>query len=482
MELVTTIGVEIHVQLKTKSKMFSKAPNTFGLEPNSQVMPLDMAFPGTMPVVNKEAVSYGIKLVTALNMTLAKTIEFDRKNYFYPDLTKGYQITQQFNPIGTNGYVEINLSDGRMVKVRVNNAHLEEDTAKEIHTGDMTFINYNRAGIPLLEIVSEPDMHSGEEAMKYVEAIREIVTYLGISDGKMEDGSMRCDINLSLSEKGSGKLGTKTECKNLNTIMNIKSAVDYEINRQTQIILSGGVVEQETRRYDEAKKQTVLMRKKTNAVDYKYFREPNIIPIDLDEGFIYDSIHSMNKLPNQYRIELKDAGLEDYEIGELLKDQEFVRYFEDCLSLGAKYPKALWNYLMVDTLGYLNKNSLKLSDVKFTKENFVVLINLVGSGKLNSKQAKEVLSIMLENGSDPKKVVKEKGMEQISDESVIYSIVDEVLSENPQVVDDWKHGKDHAIGYLVGQVMKKSKGKANPSMAKERILSIIGPLGKREAK
>lgn len=480
MELVPTIGVEIHVQLKTKSKMFSKAPNTFGLDPNSQVMPLDMAFPGTMPVVNKEAVSFGIKLVTALNMNLSKVIEFDRKNYFYPDLTKGYQITQQFNPIGTNGYVELTLSDQRIVRVRVNNAHLEEDTAKEIHTGDMTFINYNRAGIPLIEIVSEPDMHSGEEAMKYVEAIREIVTYLGISDGKMEDGSMRCDINISLSEKGSGKLGTKAECKNLNTIMNIKSAVDYEIQRQTKIIENGGEVEQETRRYDEQKKQTVLMRKKTNAVDYKYFREPNIIPIDLEDDFIYDSIHSMNKLPKQYRIELKEAGLEEYEIGELLKDQDFVRYFEECLSLGTKNPKTLWNYLMVDTLGYLNKNGLSIKEVRFTKESFVSLMNMIDEGKLNSKQAKEVLSIMLENGGKPQDIAKEKGMEQISDAASIKNLVDEVLQANPSVVEDWKHGKDHAIGYLVGQVMKKSKGKANPSMAKEIILSIIGPLGKRD--
>lgn len=480
MELVPTIGVEIHVQLKTKSKMFSKAPNTFGLDPNSQVMPLDMAFPGTMPVVNKEAVSFGIKLVTALNMKLSKVIEFDRKNYFYPDLTKGYQITQQFNPIGTDGYVELTLSDQRTVRVRVNNAHLEEDTAKEIHTGDMTFINYNRAGIPLIEIVSEPDMHSGEEAMKYVEAIREIVTYLGISDGKMEDGSMRCDINISLSEKGSGKLGTKAECKNLNTIMNIKSAVDYEIQRQTKIIENGGEVEQETRRYDEQKKQTVLMRKKTNAVDYKYFREPNIIPIDLQDDFIYDSIHSMNKLPKQYRIELKEAGLEEYEIVELLKDQDFVRYFEECLSLGTKNPKTLWNYLMVDTLGYLNKNGLTINEVRFTKDSFVSLMNMIDDGKLNSKQAKEVLSIMLEKGGKPQDIAKEKGMEQISDATSIKTLVDEVLQANPSVVEDWKHGKDHAIGYLVGQVMKKSKGKANPSMAKEMILSIIGPLGKRD--
>ncbi len=479
MEFEPVIGIEIHVELKTKSKMFSSAPCTFGEAPNSMVVPFDFAFPGTMPVVNREAVSFGIKVCSALNMNIARTLYFDRKNYFYPDLPKGFQITQQFHPIGTHGYVEIEAG-GKNIRVGVDNAHLEEDTAKQIHLSDISLINFNRCGTPLIEIVSDPDMHSGEEAMKYVEAIREIVTYLGVSDGKMENGSLRCDINISLRPKGETKFGTKTECKNLNTIQNIRAAVDYEIKRQTEILLSGGKVEQETRRYDEAQKKTVLMRKKTDAIDYKYFREPNIVPIDLDEGFIDDSIMSMNKLPKQYREELKKSGLGDYEIEELLKDRQFVVYFEDCISLGAKNATTLWNYLMVEIVGYLNKNEKSLSDLPFSKEQMVAFVNLISEGKINSKQAKEVLAIMEEKGEDPLKIVREKGMEQISDASFIDSLIEEVLSENGSVVEDWKRGKDHALGYLVGQVMKKSKGKANPALAKEHILAIIGPCGKNK--
>lgn len=479
MEFEPVIGIEIHVELKTKSKMFSSAPCNFGQSPNSQVVPLDLAFPGTMPVVNEEAVVYGIKICSAMHMDIARTLYFDRKNYFYPDLPKGYQITQQFHPIGKNGYVELNIGS-EVIKVGVDNAHLEEDTAKQVHLSDISLLNFNRCGTPLLEIVSCPDMHSGEEAMKYVETIREIVTYLGCSDGKMENGSMRCDINISLREKGSTVLGTKTECKNLNTISNIRSAVDYEINRQKEILLSGGKVEQETRRYDENKKMTVLMRKKTNAIDYKYFREPNIVPIDLDEGFIYDAIHSMNKLPNQYRLELKKIGLDDYEIEELLKDRDFVVYFEDCVTLGVKNPTTLWNLLMVDILGYLNKNEKKLSDLKFTKDALVYLVNSIVSGKINSKQGKQVLAEMFETGKDPQSIIKEKGLEQISDSSAVEKIVDDVLSCNEASIQDWQRGKDHALGYLVGQVMKNSHGKANPSLAKELILKKIGPCGKNK--
>ncbi|MDD6240909.1 MAG: Asp-tRNA(Asn)/Glu-tRNA(Gln) amidotransferase subunit GatB [Eubacteriales bacterium] len=479
MEFEPVIGIEIHIEFKTKSKMFSSAPVTFGASPNSETVPFDLAMPGCMPVVNKEAVVYGIRVCEAMHMKIARTLYFDRKNYFYPDLPKGFQITQQFDPIGRDGYIEIQI-DHKPVRIRVNNAHLEEDTAKQIHLADISLLNFNRAGTPLIEIVSEPDMHSGEEAMKYVEAIREIVTYLGVSDGKMENGSLRCDINVSLREKGSTKLGTKTECKNLNTIQNIRAAVDYEVKRQSEILLSGGKVEQETRRYDEAEKKTVLMRKKTNAIDYKYFREPNIVPIDLDEGFIYDAIHSMNKLPNAYREDLTKLGLDDYEIEELLKDRDFVTYYEDCITLGVKNPTTLWNFLMVDILGYLNKNSLSLKDLKFTKENLASLVNLLSDGKINSKQAKEVLSVMLEKGSDPLSVVKEKGMEQISDTGAIETLVEGVLADNAPTIADWQRGKDHALGYLVGQVMKRSKGKANPSLAKELILKKIGPCGAKK--
>lgn len=479
MEYEPVIGIEIHVELKTKSKMFSPAPCTFGEAPNTQTVPFDLAMPGTMPVVNEEAVVYGIKICSAMHMNIARTLYFDRKNYFYPDLPKGFQITQQFHPIGTKGYVEL-VIDGKTVRVGVDNAHLEEDTAKQVHLSDISLLNFNRCGTPLLEIVSEPDMHTGEEAMKYVETIREIVTYLGCSDGKMENGSMRCDINISLRPKGTTTLGTKTECKNLNTIANIRSAVDYEIKRQTEILENGGQVEQETRRWDEAKKCTVLMRKKTNAIDYKYFREPNIVPIDLDEGFIYDAQHSMNKLPNQYRVELKQLGLSDYQIEELLKDREFVTTFEDCIKLGVKSPETLWNFLMVEILGYLNKKEETLNDLKFSKDYLVSLVNAVSTGKINSKQAKEVLAVMFEDGSDPVKIIKDKGLEQISDTSAIESLVEEVLNANAQSIADWQRGKDHALGYLVGQVMKASHGKANPSLAKELILKKIGPCGSKK--
>lgn len=479
MEFEPVIGIEIHVELKTKSKMFSSAPCSFGEKPNSETTYYDLAFPGVMPVVNKEAVAYGIKVVTALNMTLDKTLYFDRKNYFYPDLPKGYQITQQFRPIGKNGYVTIFI-DGKEKRIGVEQAHLEEDTAKQIHLSDISLINFNRCGTPLIEIVSLPDMHSGLEAMKYVEAIREIVTYLGVSDGKMENGSLRCDINISLREKGTEKLGTKCECKNLNTIQNIKAAVDYEIKRQTAILEAGGKVEQETRRYDEGKKQTVIMRKKTDAIDYKYFREPNIVPIDLDDGFIYDAVHSMNKLPNQYRKELKEVGMNDYEIEELLKDRNFVLFFVDCLTLGVKNPHTLWSLLLVDILGYLNKKEISLQDSKLSKKDLVTLVDLISDEKINSRQAKDILAIMLEEGKSPEQVIKEKGYEQVSDDSFIESIVKEVLANNEESIASWKRGKDRALGYLVGQAMKLSKGKINPNKAKELILKEIGPLGKRD--
>lgn len=478
MEFEPVIGVEIHVELKTKSKMFSSAPTSFGMPTNTMTVPYDLAFPGTMPIVNKEAVAYGIKVTKALNMTLDKTLYFDRKNYFYPDLPKGYQITQQFRPIGKDGYVII-IKDGQEKKIRVEQIHLEEDTAKQIHLSDISLIDFNRVGTPLIEIVSMPDMTSGEEAMKYVEAIKEIVTYLDVSDGKMENGSMRCDINISLKEKGSSILGTKVECKNLNTLMNIKAAVDYEINRQKEILERGDKVEQETRRYDEGKKMTVLMRKKTDAVDYKYFREPNIIPIDLDDGFIYDSIHSMNKLPNEYRVELKEKGLDNYEIEELLKNRSFVLYFEDCLLLKVTSAKVLWNLLMVEVMGYLNKTEKNLEDLKFPKEYLVSLANLLAENKINSKQGKELLAKLLEENANPLELVKKLGLEQISDPKFVEEIVDKVLNNNAQSISDYKNGKDRALGYLVGQVMKESKGKCNPSLAKEMIQNKIGPCGKR---
>lgn len=472
MNFEPVIGIEIHVELKTKSKMFSASPVSFGAKPNTQTVPYDLGCPGTMPVLNKQAVIDGIRVAKALNMKIDQLVRFDRKNYFYTDLPKGYQITQQDHPIGSRGYLNVKTEKG-IKKIGVERVHMEEDTAKQLHLGDMTLIDYNRAGTPLLEIVSDPDMRSPEEAMKYVEAIHRIVTFLDVSDGKMEEGSMRCDVNISLRPYGDERFGTKVEIKNLNSIANVRSALEYEISRQSEAILKGETIMQETRRYDESLKKTSLMRIKTNAVDYKYFREPNILPIKLSDEFVENAINTMGKLPEDYRKDFLEKGLNEKEVEVLLGDKDFTFYFNDILNIGCDNVKTLWNYLMGDISAYLNKDMLKISDLKITKEQLRDFCNMVNKGKINSKQAKEVLGLMLRDGADPQKIVKDLGLEQISDESAIKEIVDKILLENEQSIKDYLRGKDRALGYVVGQVMKASRGKANPEVAKRLILEEI---------
>jgi len=472
MNFEPVIGIEIHVELKTDSKMFSSAPCSFGKMPNTQTVPYDLGCPGTMPIVNKQAVIDGIRISHALHMSIDRLIQFDRKNYFYTDLPKGYQITQQEHPIGSDGYLDIETDQG-VRRIRIERAHLEEDTAKQLHLGDMSLVDYNRAGTPLVEIVSRPDIRTAEEAMKYVEAIREIVTFLDVSDGKMEEGSMRCDVNISLRPVGAEKLGTKCEIKNLNSIANVRSALEYEIKRQSEVLLSGNQVRQETRRYDESKKQTSLMRIKTNAIDYKYFREPNIVPIQISEEFVEKAIKTMHKLPSEYKKELIAAGLSSKEAEVLLASRDLVDYFDSVSALGVKDLKILWNYLMGDLSAFLNKDMKSIGDFKFTEGDLKDFCNLVSEGKINSKQAKQVIGKMYLEGTNPNKIVNDLGLEQVSDTQAIEKIVDEVLSANAQSVTDFKAGHERALGYIVGQVMKASRGKANPSIAKKLILKKI---------
>lgn len=482
MEYIATIGIEIHVELKTKSKMFSPAPNTYHQSPNSQCGLIDMSMPGTLPVVNMEAVKYGVQLATALHMHVDRTLYFDRKNYFYPDLPKGYQITQQDHPIGSHGYLDVTLDDGTPMRVEVQRAHLEEDTCKQTHLADMSLEDYNRCGVPLIEIVTEPCIVNASEAAKYVEGIREVVTFLGISDGRMDEGSMRCDTNVSIRPVGSDVLGTKVEVKNINTIQNVETAIAYEIERQKKILESGGQVVQETRRFDEQLQETVLMRKKTNAVDYKYFREPNIPPVDLSDKFINDAVKTMKKLPWEFRQQFKDLGLSQYESEQLMKDKTLVDYFESCLKANPKDVKTLWSYIVVDLQAYINKSlgKLTMANLPFAPEDLVSLADLVCEGKINSKQAKQVMEDLVTQGIKPADSVAQHGFEQIDDESAIQSLVDQVLAANQKAIDDWHHGKDRSLGFLVGQVMKASHGKANPSKAKELVLSKIGPMGQRQ--
>lgn len=457
------IGIEIHCELKTKTKMFSGAPYAFKSEANVCANEVDLAFPGTLPCVNKEAVKKAIEACTALHLTIDPLIKFDRKNYFYSDLPKGYQITQQFHPIGRNGYIDIDV-DGKTKRIRINRIHMEEDTAKQFHLYDETLIDYNRAGVPLIEIVTEPDMSSGLEASLYVEKLRQALLYLDVSDVKMEEGSLRCDVNVSIKEQGSDVFGTKVEIKNLNSINNIRLAIDYEVERQRKAIEAGEEIVQETRRFDEKTLTTVTMRKKEGSVDYKYFPDPNIFPVRLSEAFIKDIQDNMPELPEvKHQRYVKEFGLNEYDSSQLLQNKDLCEYFDEAMQ-NIKNAKLACNILISELSGLLAKNNQDITSTKVTTANFAKLVNMIDQKEISSKQAKDVLEAMLD-GKDPETIVKEKGLKQVSDEGAILALVQQVLDENPNSIADYKGGKDRALGFLVGQVMKKSRGQANPKMA-----------------
>lgn len=471
MEFEAVIGLEIHVEMKTKSKMFSSGPVSYGEDPNTKVNIVDMGFPGVMPVVNKQAVINAIRVSHALHMSIDDTVMFERKNYFYSDLPKGYQITQQFRPIGSNGYLVLNTSQGEK-KIGIERLHMEEDTCKQLHSWDFSLLDYNRAGIPLIEIVSLPDIRTGEEAAKYVEKIRSIVSFLDVSDGKMEEGSLRCDVNISLREKGTEKFGTKVEIKNLNSIANIQKAIDFEISRQSIILDFGGVIEQETRRFDEGSKETVLMRVKTDAVDYKYFTEPNIAPIKLSKEFIEEAIKTSPELAEVKLERYKKLGLNDYDSSLLIADKDVSNYFDEASKSGAN-PKLLANWVIGDVQSILNKEGISIKEFKISPSYLAELVLLIEQGKVSNKQAREMFVKMLENPVSPKKLLEESGTSLISDEETLKAIVKEVVDANEQSVIDYKNGKDRALGFIVGQIMKKTQGKANPGLASKLVLEEI---------
>ena len=463
MNFEAVIGLEIHVEMKTKSKMFSSSPSGFTREPNTQVTPFDMAYPGTMPTVNKAAVINAIRVANALHMQIDRLIRFDRKNYFYADLPKGFQITQQFHPIGREGYLDVLDKDGNTKRIGIERIHMEEDTCKQLHFASYSLLDYNRAGVPLIEIVSHPEMRSGTEAMHYVEAIRNIVVYTGTSDGKMEEGSLRCDVNVSLRPFGSETFGTKVEIKNLNSTRNIESALDYEIARQSAILLSGGKVQQETRRYDEASGKTVLMRVKTDAVDYKYFPEPNITPIRISEAFVQDAIDSCPELYDPKKDRYLSLGIPAVDADIILGDLAMAKYFDEALGDG-KYAKTVSNFLIVEVNGYLNKNGIGITEFPL-KPGTLYLLAKEQEGGYTHKQVVDMLKYCIDHvGALPEDAIKELRIEkQSNDDSLVLGFVTEVLDANPQSIADFKAGKDRAMGFLVGQVMKAAKGKVNPS-------------------
>lgn len=465
MEYDVTIGIEIHCQLKTKTKMFSGAPTSFGRKPNVCTNEIDLGHPGTLPCINKEAVAKAIEACTALHLTIDPLVKFDRKNYYYSDLPKGFQITQQFHPIGRNGYIMIDTEEGQK-KIRINRIHMEEDTAKQFHLTKFSLLDYNRAGTPLIEIVSEPDMHNGEEAEKYVEALRQTLYYIGVSDCKMEEGSMRCDVNVSIAPKGSNTLGVKNEIKNLNSISHIGKAVDYEVARQKELLEKGEKVLQETRRFDEKTNTTVLMRRKEGNVDYKFFPEPNIFPIRLDANWIKSIQDSMPELPEERKARYtNDFGLNEHDINVLIANKELGDFFEETMKY-SKNAKGVCNWLLGEVQGWLNKHEQTIVNTELRPEALAKLVEMIDTNEISSKQAKELIDDIM-TGKDPAESAKEKGLQQVTNTDELANMIKDVLDENTQAIEDFKAGKGRAVGFLVGQVMKKSKGQANPGLVNQ---------------
>ncbi len=463
MNFEAVVGLELHIQMKTKSKMFSSSPVTFGSEPNTETVPFDLAFPGTMPVVNKQAVINAIRVCHALHMRIDDELWFDRKNYFYSDLPKGYQITQERRPIGSNGYLDINSQ-----RIGIERLHIEEDTCKQVHFKDHTLLDYNRAGIPLVEIVTEPEIQSGEQAMRFVEKIRSIVSFLGVSDGKMEQGSLRCDVNVSIRPIGSQRFGTKVEIKNINTLANIQRAIDYEIKRQVCTLLSGGEVKQETRRFDERKKETVLMRDKTDIVDYKCFTETNIPPIKLSKEFINDAINSSPELAEVKCQRYKKLGLNDKDCEQLTAYKDISEYFDEMINSGAD-PKLSANWIIVDVQTILNKQNISIREFQIKPETLAELIKLIQKEKVYNKQARDIFNKMLKDNIDPRSLVD---INELTEEQIM-EIVNRVINANPKSVIDYKNGKDKALGFMVGKVIKETNNKANPDKISKLVIKEL---------
>ena len=459
----TVIGLEVHCELKSNSKNFSTARNSYSTIPNSNVSVVDLGFPGILPVVNKEAVKNSIKMAVAMNCEIPDYLTFERKNYFYPDLPKGYQITQFKHPIGTNGYVMINVN-GEEKKILIHDTHLEEDTASLDHYPAYSLIDYNRCGVPLLETVTEPCMNSADEAVAFLEGLRSIFLYCDTSYARSDRGQIRCDVNVSLMKEGDTELGTKVEMKNINSFSSVREAIICEVKRQSEILDKGGKILQETRRFDETEGVTYPMRSKEDAIDYKYFTDPNLPPIKIDKEWIEEIRKSIPKLHNErFRIYTNEYSINEKDAYTIVRDKNISDYYEECLSLSGD-PKLVSNWLTGSVIGYLNKYSLTIDEIKMRPKMLVELINLINSGKISGKQGKEVFEKVMDTGKEPTVVISELGLSQIGDEETIRGIVLEVIDENKALVDDYKNGK-RVFDYFIGQIMKKTKGRANPSLA-----------------
>ena len=469
------IGLEFHCEMTSHTKVFSNAINGFSKLPNQLVAPLDMAFPGTLPVVNKECVRKSVMMSLILNCTQPEYMEFDRKNYYYPDLPKGYQITQFYNPVGTNGEVEIQVN-GETKKVQIHDIHLEEDTASLDHYYDTSNLDYNRAGVPLLELVTEPCLNSADEAIAFLEHIKSVYQYTNISECDSKKGQIRADVNVSIMDENDTELGTKVEVKNVNSFDNIRKTINFEIERQTKLKEAGRYDEvvQETRRWDDEKGETVHMRSKADAIDYRYFTDPNIPRYRLSKEYIESVKASIPELAHERKEKyVREYNLSEYDAKVLVKDKHVSDYFEEVISLGSD-AKSASNWITTRILGETNKSEEITIENIFIRPNMLAsLIKLINDKKITNNQGKEVFAKMLEEHLTPEEIVKKYEMEVIEDSGLIDSLVDEVFSENAKAIEDYHKGRTNMLDYLVGQVMKKSRGKANPVEAKAKMIEKI---------
>ncbi|MGQ9798451.1 MAG: Asp-tRNA(Asn)/Glu-tRNA(Gln) amidotransferase subunit GatB [Ignavibacterium sp.] len=457
------IGLEVHAQLLTETKAFCSCSTKFGSSPNSNVCPVCLGHPGVLPVLNKKVVEFTVLMGLATNCQINKHSIFARKNYFYPDLPKGYQISQYEEPICENGYIEIVSSDKSVKKIRIKRIHMEEDAGKSIHDQDeYTLVDLNRCGVPLIEIVTEPDINSPEEAYQYLAKIKQIVQYLGICDGNMEEGSLRCDANVSIRLKGENKLGTKTEIKNMNSFRNVEKALKYEIERQIDLIEDGEEITQQTLLWNADLNEAFPMRTKEEAHDYRYFPDPDLLPVVVDEKWIETISASMPELPeNKFKRFLSQYSLPEYDAGILTQKKSIANYFEKVCEFTSDY-KTASNWIMTDVLGYINEHKIEIEEFPVSAENLGKLLNLISNGTISSKIAKEVFTIMIESNQNPEVIVKEKNLVQISDEGELLKIIQGVLQKNHNQIEEYLSGKDKVLGFFVGQIMKETKGKANP--------------------
>ncbi len=471
MNFQTTIGLEVHVELKTNSKIYSPSPVDFGDQPNANTNVIDWGYPGVLPTLNKGVVRDGIMAGLALHAQIAHHMHFDRKNYFYPDNPKAYQITQSDTPIAHDGWIEIEV-DGKKKKIGIAEMHIEEDAGKNTHTSKYSYVDLNRQGTPLIEIVSKPDIASPDEAVAYLEALRQRIQFTGISDVKMEEGSMRVDVNISIRPEGQKEYGTKTELKNLNSFNYVRKGLAFEEQRQQRVLMSGGQIQQETRRFDETTGQTILMRVKEGSDDYRYFPEPDLPALNISDEWVNEIGAEMPEMPGSRRQRyVKELGLTDYDAMVLTQTKEMADFFDETVKLGAD-PKSAANYLQGDVNAFLNEQHADLQDTKLTPANLAGMINLITDGTISSKMAKKVFKAITQ-GKEPKAFVEEKGLVQLSDPAQLQPIIDSVLADNQQSIDDYNNGKDRAVGYLVGQIMKQTHGKANPQVVNKLLIASL---------